>query len=180
MSATPGDHTPEPSSPANTNSQDGSVNADKVFLDYLRSRGFRKTEQAMREEMESGSPSENARTTRSRNKAQVNPAELVKKISPHVASSSSDTGNAMSDAEQSLNLLESAVASMPGTPGLAKLLASLGATGAEEALSLDPTDKAEGFKDLEMWVDGSLDMYQVCLEPYRFSRRSFDYLLALA
>ena len=161
MSATPGEHTPEPSSPANASPHDVNANPDRVFLDYLRSRGFRKTEQAMREEMESGTPHENTRTTRSRNKTQVNPVELVKKIAPHVASSISETGNAMSDAEESLNLLESAVASMPGTPGLAKLLASLGATGAEEALSLDPTDKAEGFKDLEMWVLGSLDMYQV-------------------
>ena len=126
----------------------------------------------MREEIESGTPSENTRTTRSRNKSQVNPMDLVKKIAPHVASSSSETGNAMSDGEQNLNLLESAVASMPGTPGLAKLLASLGATGAEEALSLDPVDKAEGFRDLETWVDGSLDMYKVC--STLIARKVFD------
>lgn len=164
MSATPAGQTPDPPSPANNGSQDAnaSANADRVFLDYLRSRGFKKTEQAMREEMESVTPSENTRNTRSRNKSQVNPADLIKKIAPHVASTSAETGNAMSDGEQNLNLIESAVASMPGTPGLAKLLASLGATGAEEALSLDPTDKAEGFRDLESWVDGSLDMYRVC------------------
>ncbi|KAF8588495.1 TFIID and SAGA subunit [Ramaria rubella] len=68
-------------------------------------------------------------------------------------------------AESEQSILESATA---GTHGLAKLLASLGATGAEEALSLDPTDKGEGFKDLETWVDGSLDMYKPEFRPILF------------
>ena len=39
---------------------------------------------------------------------------------------------------------------------LAEYLAS-----SDEILSLDPTDRHEGFKDLENWVEGSLDMYRV-------------------
>ncbi|KAF8527845.1 TFIID and SAGA subunit [Hysterangium stoloniferum] len=62
----------------------------------------------------------------------------------------------------------SPTANTSATQGLSKLLASLDATGAEEMLSLDPTDKAEGFKDLEIWVDGSLDMYRPEFRPILF------------
>lgn len=83
----------------------------QIVLDYLRSRGFKKTEQALREELDVGGDKE---TT-------------------HIHH------------------------------GLSKLLASLDAAGAEEILSLDPSDRAEGFRDLESWVDGSLDMYRVSI-----------------
>ena len=49
-----------------------------------------------------------------------------------------------------------------GNPAnIQNLIASIGSVGAEEILSLDPTDKQEGFRELEAWVDGSLDMYRV-------------------
>jgi transcription initiation factor TFIID subunit 5 len=50
---------------------------------------------------------------------------------------------------------------MGNPPNIQNLIASIGPVGAEEILSLDPTDKQEGFRDLEAWVDGSLDMYRV-------------------
>ncbi|KDQ20487.1 hypothetical protein BOTBODRAFT_183267 [Botryobasidium botryosum FD-172 SS1] len=53
-------------------------------------------------------------------------------------------------------------------PTIADLLAGLEGTGAEDALALDPTDKHEGFRQLEEWVDGSLDMYRPEFRPILF------------
>lgn len=104
MSSTPA--SAGPSTPPNPSTAN---DPHQIVLEYLRSRGFKKTEQALREELDIGS---DKRTT-------------------HIHH------------------------------GLSKLLASLDAAGAEEMLSLDPSDRAEGFGDLESWVDGSLDMYRV-------------------
>jgi hypothetical protein len=56
-----------------------------------------------------------------------------------------------------------------GAPGpspvaaIAELIHTLEGTGAEEALAIYPNDKFDGFKELEEWVSGSLDMYAVSL-----------------
>ncbi|GLB36081.1 putative WD40 associated region in TFIID subunit, NTD2 domain [Lyophyllum shimeji] len=56
-----------------------------------------------------------------------------------------------------------------GNPSnIQNLIASIGSVGAEEILSLDPTDKQEGFRELEAWVDGSLDMYRPEFRPILF------------
>ncbi|KAJ3552076.1 hypothetical protein NM688_g4350 [Phlebia brevispora] len=56
-----------------------------------------------------------------------------------------------------------------GNPAnIQSLIASIGPVGAEEILSLDPTDKQEGFRELEAWVDGSLDMYRPEFRPILF------------
>ena len=46
------------------------------------------------------------------------------------------------------------------------LIASLGAIGAEDILVSDPTDKHGGYRELETWVEGSLDMYQVRMSAH--------------
>lgn len=107
MSATPTGNS-EPSSPPDVIN---AVNAERMLLEYLRSRGYMKTEQAMREESEAGVPGTDSNITSSRS--------------------------------------------------LAELLTALDVKGADDVLSLDPADKAGGFRELETWVDGSLDMYQV-------------------
>jgi len=62
-----------------------------------------------------------------------------------------------------------------GNPvNIQNLIASIGSVGAEELLSLDPTDKQEGFRELEAWVDGSLDMYRVCVNIEWMFAESFD------
>ena len=58
--------------------------------------------------------------------------------------------------------------SMGNPPNIQNLIASIGSVGAEEVLSLDPTDKQEGFRELEAWVDGSLDMYRVSLSTAQY------------
>ncbi|KAJ7630871.1 TFIID and SAGA subunit [Roridomyces roridus] len=56
-----------------------------------------------------------------------------------------------------------------GNPSnIQNLLASIGPVGAEDILSLDPTDKQEGYRELEAWVDGSLDMYRPEFRPILF------------
>ena len=56
-------------------------------------------------------------------------------------------------------------------PNLQDLLSNLGNVTVDEILSLDPTDRHEGYRELEAWVEGSLDMYRVrathhsCLPP---------------
>jgi transcription initiation factor TFIID subunit 5 len=52
------------------------------------------------------------------------------------------------------------------------LIASLGAIGAEDILVSEPTDKYKGFRELEAWVERSLDMYQV-RTPIRVSPVSY-------
>jgi transcription initiation factor TFIID subunit 5 len=116
MSATSTGNTLESSPPSLTTN---AVNAERMLLEYLRSRGFKRTEQAMRDELEGSDLQVNG----------LNPADQ----------------NGSSSA------------------GLVKLLTNLDVKGAEDVLSLDPTDKAEGFRELESWVDGSLDMYQARL-----------------
>ncbi|KAH8835724.1 TFIID and SAGA subunit [Flagelloscypha sp. PMI_526] len=56
-----------------------------------------------------------------------------------------------------------------GNPtNIQNLIASIGAVGAEEILYQDPSDRHEGFKELESWVDGSLDMYRPQFRPILF------------
>jgi len=59
----------------------------------------------------------------------------------------------------SANVLQE-LTTMGNPTNIQNLIASIGAVGAEEILSLDPTDKQDGFTELEAWVDGSLDMYR--------------------
>nr|GAT44129.1 TFIID and SAGA subunit [Mycena chlorophos] len=56
----------------------------------------------------------------------------------------------------------------PVKTNIQSLLANIGPVGAEDILSLDPTDKQEGFRELEAWVDGSLDMYRPEFRPILF------------
>lgn len=41
------------------------------------------------------------------------------------------------------------------------LLANLVPADSKDLLSMDPTGKQDGFRELEAWVEGSLDMYRV-------------------
>ena len=68
--------------------------------------------------------------------------------------------NALTDATLTLQSLQSTVAT---TSTVSDLLGNIAPGGADEIISLDPTDKHEGFRDLEAWVDGSLDMYRVSI-----------------
>lgn len=158
---TPAASTPaEGDSPAPTApSQDSTASlapAERAVLDYLRSRGFKAAEKSFLSSLEPTSedkdqdkPSSAANT--------VTSDELVKNIAVFSQKSSRSGENALSDSSAVLSEL----ASMGNPANIQNLIASISSLGAEEVLRLDPTDKQEGFKDLEAWVDGSLDMYRV-------------------
>ena len=122
----------------------------------MKERGHKGAERALREAWglltEEEEESEPLQQT-------VSDADLRKHLAPFWQRHDRPPGeNALTDANITMqSLLTSGVT----TPSVASLLASIGPGGADEILSLDPTDKHEGFRDLETWVDGSLDMYRV-------------------
>ena len=152
--ATPTTNAQSPAPSPQPDSSNPSVSAvDRVILDYLKTRGHSAAEKALREELghlssdEKGKQRETASTD-----------ELVQSLA--VFASKIKTGeNSLKDSSAVLQELGNI-----GSPAnLQNLISSIGAVGAEEILSQDPTDQHEGFRELEAWVDGSLDMYRVCV-----------------
>lgn len=147
---------PEESSPQPTTAPDTLQNAsttDRLVLEYLRARGHSSAEQALLEALENGDQDKGKRpevTTMSSD-------EVVKKLAVYAQKPSRPGENVLKD---SANVLQE-LTTMGNPINIQNLLASIGNVGAEEILSLDPTDKQEGFTELEAWVDGSLDMYRV-------------------
>lgn len=119
---------------------------DKIVMEYLRSRGHESAATALGQAL--GGDGASASNT-------LSAQELLKKMAVFAAS-----GNGENAYKSTANILQELVAS--GTSSNIKsLIMNMGDGGAEDALSLDPGDKQEGFRDLEAWVEGSLDMYRV-------------------
>ncbi|KAF8168182.1 TFIID and SAGA subunit [Crassisporium funariophilum] len=133
--------------------------AERVVLDYLRARGHTAAEKALLEELEVASPADNGKQPET-----VGMDELVKALSVFAQKPSRPGENILKD---SANVLQELTA-MGNPVNIQNLIASIGSVGAEELLSLDPTDKQEGFRELEAWVDGSLDMYRPEFRPILF------------
>lgn len=147
--ATPSSSTPEATSPAAA-SQDPTAStssADRLVLEYLRSRGHKSAERALSESLEGDDKGKGREITGTT----ISADELVKKLSS-ILDRAGDTAvqNALKD-----------ITYLSNTSSLQSLLSSIGPGGTEEILTLDPTDKQEGYRELESWVDGSLDMYKV-------------------
>lgn len=145
-----------------------------MVIEYLRKRGLKSAEQELRESLNAAGPSSSdvrpiteGRTTRSRaakSKATtVTATELVKKNAPSMPRSGADPSNILADPSASKQAVTYVVNSMVGTglgaSGLSNLINAVG--GVEDALTTGPTDRHDGFRELEAWVDGSLDMYRV-------------------
>ncbi|EMD42134.1 hypothetical protein CERSUDRAFT_147709 [Gelatoporia subvermispora B] len=172
--ATPAASTPEGVSPSAANTTTTSEPAytstsaiDKLVLDYLRSRGLKGAEEALKEaisatteEQDVPKPPEPSISAT----AAIPPDELVKKLAVFTPKETKPGENAMKDTSNVLQEL----ASMGNTTNIQNLIASIPSIGAEEILSLDPTDKHEGFRELEAWVEGSLDMYRPEFRPILF------------
>ena len=166
MSAeTPAASTPDRVSPAAPNPPSGDAPAsnasdlDRMVLEYLRSRGHKDPEKVMEEiEKSSAPPDENGKPPEPSSAHTISQEELVKQLAIFAQKPANPDDNALKDGANVMQEL-----STLGNPqNIQNLIASIGPVGAEEILSLDPTDKHEGFKELEAWVDGSLDMYRVC------------------
>lgn len=142
------------SSPANQ-AQDPSQNAsaeERLILDYLRARGHSAAEKALLESIEGTSPDDQGKQTET-----IPAGELVKSLAVFAQKPSRPGENVF---KESANVLQELTA-MGNPSNIQNLIATLGSVGTEDILSLDPTDKEEGFRELEGWVDGSLDMYRV-------------------
>ncbi|KAJ7169812.1 TFIID and SAGA subunit [Mycena filopes] len=131
---------------------------EQLMLQYYRSRGYSAAEKGLLEDIE-GKESEKGKQPET-----ILPDELVKALAVYAQKPSRPGENVF---KESANVLQELTA-MGNPSNIQNLLASIGSVGAEDILSLDPTDKQEGFRELEAWVDGSLDMYRPEFRPILF------------
>lgn len=156
--------TPEGTSPANPSapSAESTISpTDRTILEYLRSKGYKGAEKeflAAVEKPASDDKGKNPEATAATSTT-VSSEELVKSEAVQSQRPSRPGENALREPATALQEL----ASLGNSTNVQNLISSIDAVGAEEILSLDPTDKQEGFRELEAWVDGSLDMYRVSM-----------------
>ncbi|KAK2461975.1 hypothetical protein APHAL10511_006438 [Amanita phalloides] len=157
--ATPPTNAQSPATPPATDSANQNLTpADRIILDYLKNRGHFSAEKALREELGQSSLEE-----KGKQRETTSAEELVQSLAAFSQKLKSGE-NALKDSSTVLQELGHI-----GSPAnLQNLISSIGAVGAEEILSQDPTDQHEGFRDLEAWVDGSLDMYRPEFRPILF------------
>ncbi|EIW86788.1 TFIID and SAGA subunit [Coniophora puteana RWD-64-598 SS2] len=135
-----------------------STPTDRLVLEYLRSRGHANAVKALSDVLGTD-PSTSAKSS----ETTVSSEELLKGIAVYAQKASRPGENSLKDSSNAAQELNSLSPS-----NIQNLLASLGSIGAEEILSTDPTDKQEGFRELESWVEGSLDMYRPEFRPILF------------
>lgn len=126
--------------------------ADRIVVEYLRARGHTQAAKSLLEELESSSQDDASKSTNS-----LSAEDLIKALAIFAQQPSKPGDNVLKD---SANVLQE-LGTMGNPVNIQNLIASIGSVGAEEIFSLDPMDKEEGFRELEAWVDGSLDMYRV-------------------
>ncbi|KAF5375198.1 hypothetical protein D9758_000352 [Tetrapyrgos nigripes] len=159
MQAANPSHSPAASSPPPQESDPfQNVSApERTVLEYLRARGYKAAEKALLDAIEATSEEE-------KTKATIAAEEMVKTLAVFSQSPSRPGENALND---SSNVVQE-LSAINSPASLQNLVASIGTVGAEEILSQDPTDKQEGFRELEAWVEGSLDMYRPEFRPILF------------
>lgn len=148
---------PEEASPSNNGPQDAFQNAsatDRLVIEYLRARGHTSAEQALLDALDNADSDDKGKKPETQT---ISTDELVKKLAVYAQKPTRPGENVLRDSSNVLQELNT----MGNPVNIQNLIASIGAVGAEEILSLDPTDKQDGFTELEAWVDGSLDMYRV-------------------
>lgn len=164
--ATPAPSTPDASTPTAPAvlAQEPSSGLNKAILEYLRDKGFKGAEKEFLAALEGdgtdkGKGKHQEASSSTSAPSTISAEDLVKALAVYAQKSRSGE-NVFKDAANVLQEL----ASMGNPATIQNLLSSIDAVGAEEILSLDPTDKQEGFRELENWVDGSLDMYRVSMQ----------------
>ncbi|KAL5534287.1 hypothetical protein ACEPAG_749 [Sanghuangporus baumii] len=156
-------HDPATQEPA---TQNGSANTDQLVIEYLRRHGHKDAERALRDALGLPSPpTEDEATTSEPPKPTVSDAELRKHLVPFWQKKDKPGENVLADGKVAMQSLMNGGVT---TPSVSQLLESINPGGADEILTLDPTDRHEGFRDLEVWVEGSLDMYQPEFRPILF------------
>ncbi|KAI0735063.1 TFIID and SAGA subunit [Earliella scabrosa] len=168
--ATPAASTPDGVSPAAPNpppaegSSSNVTDLDRMVLEYLRSRGHKDPEKVLEEIEKVSSPDDKGKQPETSSLHAISQEELVKQLAIFVQKPANPDENALKDSSSVLQELST----MGNPQNIQNLISSIGSVGAEEILSLDPTDKHEGFRELEAWVDGSLDMYRPEFRPILF------------
>lgn len=133
---------------------------DQAILDYLRARGHHDAEKAFLQEVVEG------RTPDDKTKPpeEIGKDEFIRTLAVFAQKNSRPGENQLKDSGTVLQELTS----MGNPSAIQNLIASIGAVGSEEVIAADPTDREEGFRELEAWVDGSLDMYRPEFRPILF------------
>ncbi|RPD55838.1 TFIID and SAGA subunit [Lentinus tigrinus ALCF2SS1-6] len=169
--ATPAASTPDGASssvagaPAGESSSGNVSDLDRMVLEYLRSRGLKELEKAMEEIEKSAAPADDkGKQPETAPSHTISQEELIKQLAIFAQKPANPDENAFKDSSSVLQELST----MGNPQNIQNLISSIGPVGAEEILSLDPTDKHEGFRELESWVDGSLDMYRPEFRPILF------------
>ncbi|KZT30672.1 TFIID and SAGA subunit [Neolentinus lepideus HHB14362 ss-1] len=166
MSATPVPAAPSPDTSTSI-SQDAQpiVDAvDRLVLEYLRNRGYKLPEQGVPNAVDEASPSDKGKAPETAPSQTITSEELIKRLAVFSQRPANPNENAYNNASSVVQDVGGAGTSL----NIQNLIANLGSIGAEEILSLDPTDKNEGFRELQAWVDGSLDMYRPEFRPMLF------------
>lgn len=150
-SATQSPAAPSPANPPQDTQPTLSV-AEQAIVEYLRARGHKDAEKAFLQEVEGRSPDEKSKPVE-----EIGKDEFLRSLAVYAEKASRPGENLLKDSGTVLQELQS----MGNPSAIQNLISSIGAVGAEEVISADPTDREEGFRELEAWVDGSLDMYRV-------------------
>ncbi|KAF9787257.1 TFIID and SAGA subunit [Thelephora terrestris] len=136
------------------------ADTDRLVLEYLKVRGYKAAEEALSELMDDDTSESN----KASGSTTVSADELISKVAVFASKPSRPGENVF---KSTPSVLEGLMG-MNNPTTIHDLIASLGAIGAEDILVSDPTDKHGGYRELETWVEGSLDMYQPELRPVLF------------
>ncbi|KAI0033426.1 TFIID and SAGA subunit [Vararia minispora EC-137] len=154
--ATPSASSPEATSPTvpaatASNEPQGAATMDQFVMQYLQSRGHESAAKAVAEAIGAGElPS-----------STLSVEELLKKIAVFADKSGTSSENTYKEAMKIVQEL----AASGTTHNIKSVIMNIGPEGAEDVLALNPDDKREGFRELEAWVEGSLDMYRPEFRP---------------
>lgn len=129
------------------------ADTDRLVLEYLKVRGYKAAEAALSGLLDDDASGSNEGS----GSATISADDLISKMAVFASKPSRPGENLF---KSTPNVLEGLVG-MNNPTTIHDLIASLGAIGAEDILVSDPTDKHGGYRELEAWVEGSLDMYQV-------------------
>lgn len=131
------------------------IESDRIVYEYLKSRGHTASANSLLEEGQTSTPTDGA----SKKLETVAKEDLLASVTAFATSTTRPGENALKDSSTVTQELKA----VGNTPSIQNIIANVSGVGAEELLSLDPTDKQGGFRELEAWVEGSLDMYRVCI-----------------
>ncbi|KAL0071905.1 Transcription initiation factor TFIID subunit 5 [Marasmius tenuissimus] len=155
-SRSPSAHSPPPQTQESTQT---ASETERAVLEYLRSRGYSNAEKALLQAIEDG-PSDD----KGKQPETLSSEELVKTLAVFAQTPSRPGENALKDS----GTVISELTAMGNPSNIQNLIQSIASVGSEDILSNDHTDKQEGYKELEAWVEGSLDMYRPEFRPILF------------